>query len=163
VLEDVAREAVLAAKISGVAPSMHVFLSPNTDGDEATLISANVVAGRSYLHKVDAVLVPNSMLRFLEITSDKKFGPSRAGKKKVNGTSLTVAEALKGNGTTSNSASTRSNGTVSVVGPGSKSVVTEGGPKNSTRHNRATSAASDVMFTAAIGLPSLLLAMLLML
>lgn len=64
-----ARERTIAAKISGVPLNMHVFLTPNTDGDESTIISGNVVAGRSLLHKVDAVLIPKSMLRFLEVRS----------------------------------------------------------------------------------------------
>jgi hypothetical protein len=52
VVDDIAREQVIAAKISGVPPSMHLILSPNTDGDEATITTADIIAGRSYLHKV---------------------------------------------------------------------------------------------------------------
>jgi hypothetical protein len=52
VVEELAKEAVIAARISGVRPNMHVILSPNTDGDEATITTADIIAGRSYLHKV---------------------------------------------------------------------------------------------------------------
>lgn len=55
VVEDIAKEAVIAARISGVRPNMHVILSPNTDGDEATITTADIIAGRSYLHKVRMV------------------------------------------------------------------------------------------------------------
>lgn len=160
VVEDVAREAVIAAKISGVAPSMHVFLTPNTDGDEATLTSANIVAGRSFLHKVDAVLIPRSMLRFLEITSDKKFAGK--GKKKngtkINGTSLTVSEALK------NSKGAPPTGSrLGGAGMGAGGVGADGQPAEGRRRRHSTSGAAEILFTAAIGLPSLLLATLLVL
>jgi hypothetical protein len=36
---------------------MHVILSPNTDGDEATITTADIIAGRSYLHKVCVVIL----------------------------------------------------------------------------------------------------------
>lgn len=163
VVEDVAREQVLAAKINGLPPSVHVFLTPDSDGDEATVVSADIVAGRSYVHKIDAVLVPKSMLRFLEITSDKKF--KKPGKKASN---LTVAEALKGSNGTNSTNSTAGNktkdGNATKGGPGAADAAAASkgvpGARNGTK---AASGAAEMMFTAAIGLPSLLLAALMVL
>ncbi|KAF6260076.1 hypothetical protein COO60DRAFT_1700525 [Scenedesmus sp. NREL 46B-D3] len=99
VTERIMREqAVISARISGVDPSMHIILKPDSDGDEGTITSADVVAGSSYLHKVDAVLVPKSTLDFLDsITAD-------SGKQV--GKNATVSEAfgknVTANGTDAN-------------------------------------------------------------
>lgn len=87
----VQERAVVSAKISGIDPSMHIIISPNSDGDEATITSADVVAGKSYIHKIDAVLIPKSTLEYLDsFTAD-------AGKNHTK--NATVAEAFAGNAT----------------------------------------------------------------
>ncbi|WIA34511.1 hypothetical protein OEZ86_012834 [Tetradesmus obliquus] len=117
VTERIMREqAVISARISGVDPSMHIILKPNSDGDEAAITSADVVAGSSYLHKIDAVLVPKSTLDFLDsITAD-------SGKKK--GKNATVSEAFGKNASSANGTDAASgNETVSGNGTSSKNAT----------------------------------------
>lgn len=158
-VEEVAKEQVIAARISGVPPSMHVILSPNTDGDEATITTADIIAGRSYLHKVDAVLVPTSMLKFLEDFTAKKANKTAKAKKG----NVTVAEALKAKNATANA--TRKSSAKSGD-MGSKAVYLTNATnetKNSTAaHKSAKSAgsAADVVFTVLVGLPVVLAAFL---
>jgi hypothetical protein len=160
VIEEVAREQTIAARISGIAPSMHVFLSPNTDGDESTIVTADVIAGRSYVHKVDAVLVPKSMLKYLEDFTAKKTG-KKAGKK--GNSTLTVTEALKGlNGTAveGKNATNRKSATDDLK---SKEAYIKNAtaPANETTKPTAKAAKSagtsaDMVFATLVGLPLVL-------
>jgi hypothetical protein len=134
-------QAVIAARISGVDPSMHIILKPNSDGDEATITSADVVAGSSYLHKIDAVLVPKSTLVFLDsFTAD-------SGKKKSK--NATVSEVFGKNAT--------DNGTdVNATAAGNETVSGNATAKN------ATSAAISLAVSSLLGAPLLLAAVLLL-
>jgi hypothetical protein len=135
-------QAVIAARISGVDPSMHIILKPNSDGDEATITSADVVAGSSYLHKIDAVLVPKSTLEFLDsFTAD-------SGKKKSK--NATVSEVFGKNATdngTDGNATAAGNETVSG---------------NGTSAKNATSSAMSLAVSSLLGAPLLLAAVLLL-
>jgi hypothetical protein len=133
-------QAVISARISGVDPSMHIILKPNSDGDEATITSADVVAGSSYLHKIDAVLVPKSTLDYLDsFTAD-------SGKKK--GKNATVSEAF-GKNATENGTDTAAAGNETVSG-------------NATSAKNATSAAVGLAVSSLLGAPLLMAAVLLL-
>jgi hypothetical protein len=160
VIEEVAREQTIAARISGIAPTMHVFLSPNTDGDEAAISTADIIAGRSYVHKVDAVLVPKSMLKYLEDFTAKKAG-KKAGKK--GNSTLTVTEALKGlNGTevvAGKNATGKKNATDDLK---SKETYIKNAtaPANETKSiakaSKSAGTSADMAFATLVGLPLLL-------
>lgn len=162
-VEDIAREQVIAAKISGVPPSMHLILSPNTDGDEAAITTADIIAGRSYLHKVDAVLVPKSMLQFLEDFTAKK---DKKTKGKKGNTTISVTEALKGGNATGNATgknATRKGSKVADEKASPTYLANATGTnitKNATAPGKATSGAADVAFTVLVTLPLLLASIL---
>lgn len=126
---------VVAARISGVDPSMNIIIVPNSDGDEAQVTSADVIAGKSYVHKIDAVLIPRSTLAFLDsFTAD-------SDKKERN---ATVTEALTGNATAADEA------------VAAKAAEEGDAAANSTAANStATSgAAAAVMAAAGLVLPA---------
>lgn len=118
---------------------MHIIISPNSDGDEATVTSADVIAGKSYVHKIDAVLIPKSTLAYLDSFTDS------SGKKNA-----TVTEAFAGN--------TTANGTTAGNG-----TVKEGAAANSTSRNAtATSGAAGLTVSAVLGMSVLLAAVVLL-
>lgn len=169
VVEDIAKEQIIAARISGVPPSMHVILTPNTDGDEATLTTADIIAGRAYVHKVDAVLVPKSMLKYLESFTNKK--------KKSKKGNATVTEALKGanataNGTESRNSTKAANRAAEALAATSlkanKTYLNgsslDNATKNATLPSKAAKSAgdvADVAFTVLVGMPLMLASFLL--
>lgn len=121
---------------------MHIILKPDSDGDEGTITSADVVAGSSYLHKVDAVLVPKSTLDFLNsITAD-------SGKQV--GKNATVSEAFGKNVT--------ANGT-DANAPASGDETVNG---NDTRATSANSSATSLTLSSLLGALLLLAAVLLL-
>lgn len=162
-VDDIAKEQVIAARISGVAPSMHVILSPNTDGDEATITTADIIAGRSYMHKVDAVLVPKSMLKFLEGFSNKK---------EKKGKNATVTEALKGGNATANATKSANrtkaaDAAAAAELKANKTYLNSSSVPNDTKNAAPSSKAAksagtvaDVAFSVMVGLPLLLASVL---
>lgn len=157
--ETLVREAgsVVASKISGVEPGMHILLTPNTDGDEATVNTANIIAGRSYVHKVDAVLIPKSTLKYLEsFTAD-------SGKKKKN---ATVTEAFSGNAT--DVGATNATETKAAKAPKATAAKNETAAGKAAAGNTtdaapapAKSSASKLAAAALLGAPALLAMLLL--
>jgi hypothetical protein len=95
--------------------------------------------------------------RGTQITSDKKFGVKKT-KKKGNET-LTVKEALLGNGTAANAtAGNKTDGRSAVTVVNGDAASKQG--RNATR---AASGATQLLASAAVGLPSLLLAAVMLL
>jgi hypothetical protein len=110
------------------------------------------------MHKVDAVLVPKSMLKYLEDFSIRKENKTAKGKGK--GKNATVAEALKAGNATSN-------GTRKSAAAGdakSKEVYLNGSSAggNATAAGKARSAGrtADVAFAVFAGLPLVLASLL---
>lgn len=152
VAEKIVREqAVVAARISGADPSMHIILRPNTDGDEATVTSADVVAGRGYLHKIDAVLVPKSTLAYLDsftADSDKKHKKN-----------ATVSEAFGKNATANSTADAKAIADANATADSNGTAASNG---TSSSKNATTSGAAGLAVASVLGAPVLLAALLLL-
>jgi len=114
---------------------------------------ADIIAGRSYIHKIDAVLIPKSTLAYLEkFTAD-------SGKNKT--TNATVAEAFGGNATAN--ATAKANATAEALPATAKPAAntTAGTAEAANTTTPAKSGAASLAAVALAGVPALLAVLLL--
>jgi uncharacterized glyoxalase superfamily protein PhnB len=113
---------------------------------------------------VDAVLVPKSMLDFLDDIATNKFGNKTAKAKVKKGNStVSVAEALKAGNATSKNGTSKSSSIADEKSPKATYLAntTTNDTKNGTAAGSAAkSAAADVVFRMFVGLPLVLATLL---
>jgi hypothetical protein len=109
--------------------------------------------------QVDAVLVPKSMMKFLEDFTAKK---AKKPKGKKGNSTISVAEALKAGNASANATSnaTRKGAKDAEDPKATPTYLANGTGANATAPGRATSGASDVVFTLLVTVPLLLASLL---
>lgn len=116
------------------------------------------------MSQVDAVLVPKSMMDFLDDIANKKFGNKTAKAKGKKGNStVSVAEALKAGNETSKNGTSKSSSIADEKSPKATYLAntTTNDAKNGTAAGSAAkSAAADVVFRMLVGLPLVLATLL---